>query len=179
MTGKNLVILNFSFFHSVQRNVEIIDKKFVKLLELNSRIYFSYFFRKNFVKAMVSLKKLLIVDLTNFFLVSHIALWKNENSLRISLSLKKSRQINSLVISFSKTIAFTKFLRKKCEREFLQFPQLCTLWKLRKFSLPLFWQKFCESKGFCTKELISQKNQWNRISRFSTLCCVVVVTAHY
>ena len=98
----------------------------------------SLFFGKNFVKVKFLQKKLLIVDLTNFFLVSHIALWKNENSLRISLSLKKSRQINSLVISFSKTIAFTKFLRKKCEREFLQFPQLCTLWKLRKFSLPLF-----------------------------------------
>ena len=44
---------------------------------------------------------------------------------RNSLSLKKKiRQITYLVISllFSKTDAFTKFLRKKCEREFLQFP---------------------------------------------------------
>ena len=43
--------------------------------------------------------------------------WKNEKS---SLTEKKFRQTNYLlVISLaSKTIALTKFLRKKCEREF-------------------------------------------------------------
>ena len=35
---------------------------------------------------------------------------------------KNFRQINYLVISFSKTIAFTKCLQTKCEKEFLQFP---------------------------------------------------------
>ena len=35
---------------------------------------------------------------------------------------------------FSKTIAFTKFLLKKSEREFLQFPH-CAVWNDKKFTL--------------------------------------------
>ena len=36
---------------------------------------------------------------------------------------RKKNSSNQLFSNFfSKTIAFTKFLRKKCEREFLQFP---------------------------------------------------------
>ena len=38
---------------------------------------------------------------------------------------------------FSKTIAFTKFLRKKCEREFLQFPHCAQyVWKDKKLLSP-------------------------------------------
>ena len=112
------------------------------------------------------------------------------------------RQIDYLFSnSFCKTIAFTKFFRKKCEREFLQFPQLwhtsqcvkmknlvspknissnqfcckiClkvpkfrklifeevktsnfahTVWKLQKFSLTPFSQKFRESNDLLSKEI--------------------------
>ena len=48
------------------------------------------------------------------------------------------------------------------------------MWKLQKFSLTHFWQKFRESNGFTkevTKELISRNIFWReRIFRFSTLC---------
>ena len=47
--------------------------------------------------------------------------WKNE---KLSLSHWKeisSNQLFSNFFIFSKTIAFTTFLRKKCEREFLKF----------------------------------------------------------
>ena len=58
-------------------------------------------------------------------------MWKTE---KFSLTQKISS--NKLFSHFfSKAIAFTKFLRKKCEREFLQFP-LCTVyvWKVIKDS---------------------------------------------
>ena len=48
-----------------------------------------------------------------------------------------------------------------------------TVWKFRKFSLTLFWQKFRESNGltkWITKELISRNFfRWERISEISTL----------
>ena len=52
---------------------------------------------------------------------------KARDSLRISLSLKKNSSNQLISNFFSKTIAFTEFLRKKGEREFLQSPQ-CALW---------------------------------------------------
>ena len=49
---------------------------------------------------------------------------------RNSLKLKKISSNQLLSDFFSKFIAFTKFLGKKCEREFLQFPHN----KIREFS---------------------------------------------
>ena len=46
-----------------------------------------------------------------------------------SLSLKKNSSNQLFSNFFSKTIAFTKFLRKKCGREFLQFPHCTALTK--------------------------------------------------
>ena len=47
-----------------------------------------------------------------------VAICKNEK-----FSLTEKNSSNQLFSNFfSKTIAFTKFLRKKCDREFLQFP---------------------------------------------------------
>ena len=51
---------------------------------------------------------------------------------RNSLSLKKLSSNQLFSNFFSKTIAFTKFLRKKCEREFLQFPH-CVKVNFRDF----------------------------------------------
>ena len=60
------------------------------------------------------------------------------------VSVKKFRQINYLFSNFfSKTIDFTRFLRKKYEREFLQF------------SLIHFWQKFRENNILLKKILKS------------------------
>ena len=47
-----------------------------------------------------------------------LTVWINEK-----FSLTEKISSNQLFSNFfSKTITFTKFLRKKCEREFLQFP---------------------------------------------------------
>ena len=67
---------------------------------------------------------------------------------RNSLSLKKNSSNHLFSNFYCKTNAFTKFLQKKCEREFLQFPHHC-----EKFTVTLFRQKFRESNGL-TKELI-------------------------
>ena len=134
----------------------------------------SHFFRKNFVKAMVLLKKLLNSWFDEFFfserefrvfphcvpralvcvykkkqkddhaqkiswdqfyrkLVVFTKIFQNTHNIvkimesqygktRNALSLKKISSNQLFSNFFSKTIAFTKFLRKKCEREFLQFP---------------------------------------------------------
>ena len=115
----------------------------VKLLELITRICFSHFLSqflsKNFVEAMVSLKKLLNNWFDDFFF--QWATFHFVEKREILSHWKKIRQINSLEFLNSKTIAFTKVLRKKCEREFLQFQQFhcATLRKLRKFFLALFY----------------------------------------
>ena len=56
---------------------------------------------------------------------------------------------------FSKTIAFTKFLRKKCER----ISAISTLWawKVQKLTLTLYWQKFRENKVFTKKKLLPKE----------------------
>ena len=57
--------------------------------------------------------------------------WKNE---KFSLTEKKISSNQLFSDFFSKTIAFTKFLRKKCEREFLQFPHCeCVRVNFRNF----------------------------------------------
>ena len=63
----------------------------------------SHIFDKNFVKATFLLK--------NRF--------DGKKGERISRKISSNQLFSKF---FSKTIAFTKFLRKKCEREFLQFP---------------------------------------------------------
>ena len=93
---------------------------------------------------------------------------------RKSFSLKVFSSNQLFSNFFSKAIAFTKFLRKKCEREFLEFLH-CAVLKLRNFSLTLFWQKFRESNGF-TKEIPKKFRSRNIFSvsenfSFSTLHC--------
>ena len=51
-------------------------------------------------------------------------------------------QINYLVVSFVKPSISRNFLRKKCEREFLQFPYCDAL---RNSLLSFFWKKFVKS----------------------------------
>ena len=67
-------------------------------------------------------------------------MWKNE---KFSLTENYFREINSLVISFSKDVTFTKFLPKKLEREFPQFPH-CE----KEFTW-MFWAYCCfiDEKG--------------------------------
>ena len=63
------------------------------------------------------------------------------------LSHRKNISWNQLFSNlFSKTVAFTKFLSKKCERNL----KISTLWvwKKRTFMLNLFSQKFRESNNF-------------------------------
>ena len=56
--------------------------------------------------------------------------WKNE---KFTLTARKFRQINSLVISLVllKTVAFTKFLSKKCKSEFSLSPH-CAIVEVKK-----------------------------------------------
>ena len=60
-------------------------------------------------------------------------------------SLQKFRQINSLVISFISTWYryFHEILANKRGNSWRT-----TMWKLWKFTLKIFWQKYCESNGF-------------------------------
>ena len=87
------------------------------------------------------------IDFTKYFfesMMSTVTLWKNEKSTLTKIFF---RQINSLVIYlFSKCVGFTKFLPKKVISTTLCTH--CTVWKLRKFTLTLFWQKFCENNAF-------------------------------
>ena len=85
------------------------------------------------------------------------------------LSHWKNISWNQLLSNFfSKTVVFTKFLSKKCEREFPQFPHV---WKLRKFSL--FDKNFVKATVLLKKLINSwfheKKIWWERISCFSTL----------
>jgi len=90
---------------------------------------------------------------------------KTRNSL---LTEKKSS--NQLFSNFfCKSITFTKFLRKKCEREILQFLHCgeaiqCTVWKNEKFTLTEknispnqlfsnFHSKMLLSRNFCQKRV--------------------------
>ena len=110
-----------------------------------------------------------------------------------SLSLKKNSSNQLFSNFFSKTIAFTKFFQKKCER--------IALWKSWKFTLTPFWQKIRESNVFTAPQCRNSGNslshlfdkkfvkitfllkkkllkrrfheiffRWERISRFFTLC---------
>ena len=71
---------------------------------------------------------------------------------------------NFVKVTFSlKKLLKNWFHGKKFRWErILRFPHcaLCTVWKLRKFSLTLFWQKFRETNSLTkeiTKELVSRK----------------------
>ena len=88
---------------------------------------------------------------------------------------------------FSKTVAFTKFLPKTSEAISAQhsvhsvekWKMYCyTVWKLQKFTLTYFWQKFRESNVFTkgnTKELIWRNIFSVRVnfSFFTSLCYVL------
>ena len=84
-----------------------------------------HFFAKNFVKPTYVLLK---------------SIWRNISLVRHSVEIAHSvekweilshwRKISSNQLCstfFSETIAFTKFLAKKCEREFVQFPHCVAL----------------------------------------------------
>ena len=77
-------------------------------------------------------------------------------------SPKIFREINSLVTSLVKTVLPRNFCQKCVRENFHNFHTVsCTVWKLREFSLTLFWQKFRESNVYTkeiTNELISWKN---------------------
>ena len=66
-------------------------------------------------------------------------------------------------IFFSKNVSFTKFFQKYVTVNFRNFHTvyyLFTVWKLRKFTLTHFWQKFRETNVFTieiTKELFSRE----------------------
>ena len=68
-----------------------------------------------------------------------VTVWKNEKFCH----WKKISSNHLFSNFFSKTNAFTKVLRKKCEREFLQFPHFeSALWKLWNFTVTVFSQIF-------------------------------------
>ena len=46
----------------------------------------------------------------------------------------------------------------------------CIVWKFRKFTLTLSWQKFRESNGFTKEADFTNFFLWERISRFSRSC---------
>ena len=99
-------------------------------------------------------------------------LWKHSVEKREILSHWKKISSNQLFSNFfSKTIAFTKFLRKKCEREFLQFPHydLYFFVNVSMFSNLsfMFWRIFHYEK---TKVDLTQIWYKKVVRVFSTLC---------
>ena len=86
---------------------------------------------------------------------------------------RKFRQINYLLISLVRPSLSRNFCQQSVRVNFRRV----TMWKLRKFTFTLFWQKCRENNAFTkwiTKELI-----WRKIFffHFSTLCvwhCVSV-----
>ena len=76
---------------------------------------------------------------------------------------------------FCEKVNLTECLQKNVGEKLSNYHTVqYTVWKLQKFSLTLFLQKFRESNGF-TKEitkLLIWRNffQWDRISSFSILC---------
>ena len=70
------------------------------------------------------------------------------------LTKKIFRQINSLVTSYVVKPLLSQTVCQKCVRDnSCNFQTVwSTVWKLRKFTLTLFWQKFHESDIF-TKEI--------------------------
>ena len=71
------------------------------------------------------------------------------------LSLKKISSNQLFSNFFNKTIVFTKFLWKKCEREFLQFPH-CALWAWSSITFTIFTEKwiFSVKSTFLLKKLL-------------------------
>ena len=110
--------------------------------QINSLVFWSIktLFSRNFCQKSVRL---------NFRNFHTVCVEKRE----ILSHWKKFRQINYLVISLLKPL-FSRNFCEKCVREnFCNFHSVGpTLWKLRKFTLTKFWQKFRESNGF-TKEI--------------------------
>ena len=94
--------------------------------------------------------------------------WKNEK-----FCLTERNSSNQLFSNLSKTIAFTKFLRKKCEREFLQFPHCET-----ERTEPLhFWQNFRENNVFTTNETTTKELIWQNILRWERVHMYVCMKA--
>jgi len=74
---------------------------------------------------------------------------------------------------FPNTIAFTKFLWKECEREFLQFPYCKThSMEITEFYCHSFFAKipsnWCFTKENCYEFIWREKIAWKWISRFPT-----------
>ena len=65
-----------------------------------------------------------------------------------SFSLKKISSNQVFSNFFSKTIVFTKFLRRKCEREFLQYPH-CALFPRYYLTNYQFTEIFCLNENQC------------------------------
>ena len=98
--------------------------------------------------------------------------------IRNSLPLKKNSSNQLFSNFFGKTIAFTKFLRKNCEREriFVFFHTVSHTVEITEFHCHSFSANFSSNQRF-TKELywklVWRKKipvAWQWISRFSTLC---------
>ena len=106
------------------------------------------------------------------------------------LSHWKKISSNHLFSNFySKTNAFTKFLQKKCEREFLQFPHCVfrsrdystahSLEITEIYSRTFVTKKFRENNVFTrevTKGMISRNIFWLRVN-FSFLHTVLLITS--
>ena len=97
---------------------------------------------------------------------------QNVKKMRNSLSPLIKISSNQLFSNFfSKTIAFTRFLRKKCEREFLQFPH-CALWTAytNKCQILTF---FCKKVNQSIRFIVHLKRNVNKYPRKELLIKLV------
>ena len=90
--------------------------------------------------------------------------WTVWNYEKFSLSLKKISSNHLFSNFFSKTNAFTKFLRKKCER----ISSISTLWIMKIYSLKNISSNWLFSKCVCSRNF-RQNGDCEKISVISTV----------
>ena len=119
---RQIQVMTYETFLVILNTKPALRKSFVKSKSLETRILSSL--KKYYVKTITSVEN---------------TVWKNEKFSLTEIFFSSNQLFSSF---FSRTINFTKFLWKKCEREFLQFPHC----------------------GKVLKNAITQKkNSWNQL----------------
>ena len=99
---RQIQVMTYETFLVILNTKPALRKSFVKSKSLETRILSSL--KKYYVKTITSVEN---------------TVWKNEKFSLTEIFFSSNQLFSSF---FSRTINFTKFLWKKCEREFLQFP---------------------------------------------------------
>ena len=130
----------------------------------------SLYFGKNFVELTYLQKKLLNMQSVHFSESKFLIFLHCDNVKRREIISHWTKISSNHLFSnfFSETNAFTKFLRKKCEREFLQFPQFRQI-----NSLVIYLVKTLLLRNFCQKCVIIDRSNF----QFTLVRCISLTTS--